>query len=799
MALKKSESVKKTIVSSALLFIAIASYCQVDHAGEIRYALTQYQQNALTEKIYVHTDKNYYLAGEILWFKIYDVDGTFHHPIDISKLAYIELLDSDNKPQLQGKIVLADGLGNGSFYLPVSINSGNYKLRAYTNWMKNFGPDFFFEKKILIVNSQKAIATEARLKELPPDIHFFPEGGNLVAGIGSRVAFKVVGPDGSGIGCSGYIVDDTGDTATRFRTFQFGMGSFDFTPLAGHFYRAFFEMPDGKKIRSDLPEIFPRGYVLRLSSAESDKIAVEVHSNMSTGGAVYLFVHTGQSVKFGKRLVLQNGEIRFLVGLNELGEGISHFTIFDDNGSPVCERLYFKTPTRKLEMKLNPDGTAYKTRDQIRLSIEVTDEQDKPAAADMSVSVFNLDSLQNIDGPDIASYFWLTSDLKGAIESPEYYLRPSADQAMAVDNLMLTQGWRRFDWSKVLSNAGRSPAFPPEYNGHIIVGKVVDARSGKEERNITAYVSIPSTSARVFASTSDSTGTVKFETKNIYGTHEIIAQTNSRDDSLARVDIANPFFEKYSDIKLQPFKVAENLRHMIEDQSISMQVQNIWSSDKLSAFVNSPADTNAFFGNPSKTYLLDKYTRFTTLEEVLREYVELTSVRLRKGEFHLQVADVRRSQFFDGEPLVLLDGVPMFDMNKFMAYDPLKIKRLDVLNERFLENVTSFDGILSFTTYKGNLPGFDLDPHAAVLDYEGLQVRREFYSPVYDTEQKRSSNFPDFRNVLCWSPDIRTDSSGKNKLNFYASDIPGKYAVIVEGLSPDGRMASKSVFIEVKD
>jgi len=136
-------------------------------------------------------------------------------------------------------------------------------------------------------------------------------------------------------------------------------------------------------------------------------------------------------------------------------------------------------------------------------------------------------------------------------------------------------------------------------------------------------------------------------------------------------------------------------------------------------------------------------------------------------------------------------------MDKIIALDPLKIRRLDVVRERYFWGPASAEGIMSYTTYKGDLGGLDMDPHAVVLDYEGLQLQREFYSPVYDTEAKGNSSIPDFRNTLYWNPDIRTGESGHLKLNFYTGDRTGSYMGIVEGISPDGETGYRYFYFEV--
>ena len=179
-----------------------------------------------------------------------------------------------------------------------------------------------------------------------------------------------------------------------------------------------------------------------------------------------------------------------------------------------------------------------------------------------------------------------------------------------------------------------------------------------------------------------------------------------------------------------------------------MQVQNIYTGNKLKQFNPLAPDTIAFYMKPDSRYFLDTYTRFTTLEEVLREYVTMLDVIRQGGKFHLPMMEASAQGFFTEYPLILLDGVPVFDIDRFMKYDPCKIRKLEMVNRRYIYRGAHFDGILNWTTYDGNLPGFELDPRAAVIDYEGLQLEREFYSPVYDTDAKLSSHLPDFRNLL---------------------------------------------------
>jgi hypothetical protein len=154
--------------------------------------------------------------------------------------------------------------------------------------------------------------------------------------------------------------------------------------------------------------------------------------------------------------------------------------------------------------------------------------------------------------------------------------------------------------------------------------------------------------------------------------------------------------------------------------------------------------------------------------------------------------------FLDGDPLVLLDDVPVFNIDKVIGIDPLKVKKLEVIRDRYYYGPSVQEGILSYTTYKGDLGGAEMDPHAVVLDYEGLQLQREFYSPVYDTDMAAKSRVPDFRNLLYWQPNVNTNPGRKSQLSFYTSDQTGKYVGLVQGITPDGDAGSQYFSFEVK-
>lgn len=794
--MKKLKRVAKIIVLSigGLLFWQATCFAQT--IDEIRNSFTQYQQSTVQEKVFVHTDKSVYLPGEIIWFKIYAVDAAFHKLFNLSKVVYVDVIDNGHNAVIQAKIAIKNGTGNGSLYIPVSVSNGNYKLRAYTNWMKNFSPDYYFEKNITIVNPLKSPDAPAKETAAVYDVQFFPEGGNLVAGIASKVAFKVTTPRGDGLAVyRGAVINQHNDTVCRFQPLKFGIGSFMFTPVANNTYKGIIKTSSGISVTKELPGVNSRGYVMQLKDNGST-LEVTVNSNAG-GNEVFLFVHTRQFLKVAESAPLNSGAARFSIDKSKLGDGVSHITIFNNAKQPVCERLYFKRPKQQLLINATTDQPQYSTRKKVSINIEAKSTTGAAIPANLSLSVYRIDSLQHLDTDDIFSYLWLRSDLRGNIETPGYYFKNTNGEAdAAIDNLMLSQGWRRFQWNNILNNTRPAFTFLPEYNDHLITAKITSTITGNPAKDVVTYLSVPGKRVQLYVSKSDSSGRLVFNTKQLFGPGEVVAQTNSERDSTFRIDVLSPFSEQYSKYDWPKYGLSPDIKKALEEHSLAMQVQNVYAGNKIKRFYDPGVDSAGFYARPYKTYLLDNYTRFTTMEEVLREYVREDNIVRSRGRYHIKV--LNENGFLDGDPLVLLDDVPVFNIDKVMAIDPLKVRKLEVIRDRYFYGPSVNEGVFSFTTYKGDLGGVEMDPHAVVLDYEGMQLKREFYTSVYDTEKAEKSRVPDFRNLLFWSPDVYTSQAGKGFVSFYTSDQKGRYVGSIQGINDNGNTGSQYFSFEVK-
>jgi hypothetical protein len=791
------------------LLLYASSFGQINKINEITTGYIDYAKNHLSEKIYVHTDRSYYFCGDILWFKIYLANDADNKLLSVSKVAYIEVLNTMHQPILQGKIAIENGTGSGSFDLPPSIPSGNYELRAYTNWMKNDSPDHYFKKIITIINATQNLDSSLVHSNIQYDAQFLPEGGNLVSGLINTIAFKVSDIYGNGVDCEGVVIDQSKDTVAHFQSSRFGMGQFLLMPKNRKNYTAVIILKDSVVITKTLPGAYDKGFVMHVSREDIHRLKISVQSSGNIPSPnMYLVAETRQHIDFAKGLPVENNHAVFIIDTDSLTDGMAQITLFNEELQPVCERLWFKRPKNKMLIRAKADKQTYNHRDKINIDLLTTNQSGDTLGSNLSVSVYRLDSLRKASPVDVFSYLWLSSNCRGYIEDPEYYFKNDDAQTNAdLDNLLLTQGWRKFDWKNALQAKAYSFNYIPENYGHIITGRITNDITGKPAAGIIVYLSVPGKRIQLYGNVSNELGLIHFDMKDFYGTNQVVLQTNTTKDTTYHLEIFSAFSEKYSDGLWPSLHVSENSSNELQMANLHLKIENAYHQKDMQKLHLLSIDTLPFYYKPSKTYLLDDYTRFTSMEEVMREYVAEVNVSRRGKKYHFftlnePAIDLRAKQttqtIFDTNPLMLLDGVPVFSADNIIAYDPLKVQKLEVVTAKYYWGPVIADGIVSYTTYKGNLDGYTLNPHDLVVDYEGLQQQRIFYSPDYSTAEAIKSRLPDFRDVLYWSPELNTDQKGDGHLSFYTGDISGKFVVELQGILSNGEAGATRFILNVE-
>ncbi|MBX2897738.1 MAG: hypothetical protein KF763_20015 [Cyclobacteriaceae bacterium] len=756
------------MMRTLLLYLTACTITFSQQKHPLAVAFNNYSYQNLQEKIFIHTDKNFWVAGETSWFKIYLVHGQSHEPVNSSRVAYVELIGSENQIILQTKVELTNGFGNGYINIPPSISSGNYYLRAYTRWMQNYSAEFYYHQSVTIVNTFRRLFDDVVHKSPDIDIQFFPEGGQWIDGIPHKLAFRAIDQNGTGIDFKGALINSKGDTLLHFSPQKFGIGFLEMIPSTNEDYTAIIRH-QSKVIRTKLPPVKTTGFALQVADSLG-LFQVTIKAKGIYDQPLSLLAHTRHHVKAVFTNRLNNGISEFKIAHSELEAGISHITLFDALGQPVCDRLIFKKPD-STALQVSTDKAQTSTRKKIVINMQSPNAH----VSNLSVSVTRHDSLSQFLQPDIVSYLLLTSDLKGTIESPHYYITASAK---AIDNLMLTHGWSRFTWPDV---AEPIPVqYLPEYRSHLIEATVTDKQTHAPLPGVIAYVGAANKKIELAGGITNKNGLLLVEANYLKGPHKLILQSPY---AQAKIEVKSPFASDFVKLHLPAITLTEKNATALINRSISMQVTDAFAKPVDTVLKQ---DSSAFYGTAPETYLLDNYTRFPIMEEVMREYVKSVWVRKKGDQFVFKLVDRNKGNLLDGESLVLLDGVPVLNLNDIMAFDPLKIKQLDIIPGRYFVGSLAFDGIVSYRTYKGDLGGFAFSTEPVMIDYEGLQRTKEFYSPRYETVSEINSRIPDGRHLLYWNPYVQINGSKATQLEFYTSDQPGTYQVIVQGLAVNG-------------
>jgi len=320
--------------------------------------------------------------------------------------------------------------------------------------------------------------------------------------------------------------------------------------------------------------------------------------------------------------------------------------------------------------------------------------------------------------------------------------------------------------------------FIPETQGHIIRAVANEDLNGK---NI--FLSEPGRPAKLSTGIPDSAGAVTFLTGLDAVGDVVVPQIYFEGKHNGNIKVLSPFSEEYIEEKQEGVSEVES---DIQKPLLAQQVAYHYGQEEK--VVNGETvDTSMFFPKTDYTYLLDDYTRFPTMEEVLREYV--VGVLVQKKGNNYRFESVSRDKFGIAtvhQPVVLIDGIPV-SANAAIKLDPLKVKKLDILTRSYYYGTAVFDGIISFQTYDGKLGEMNLDPGVIPVEYPGIQLSRIPVFPEYNTAHKKSSRLPDFRTTLYWNPSISRTSNGNFSFEFYTSDMKGKYLVVVEGMNREGK------------
>jgi hypothetical protein len=364
-----------------------------------------------------------------------DLKNLGNEAIRNKKVNYTIILDGNSittattKTDLEGKALV-------QFKLPTEFKSADGLI------------NFKLEYQEIVESISRSIPIV--LNEI--DLQFLPEGGNYVAGLAQKVAFIAKDEFGAPVDVAG-ILRLGEDTLSLFRSYHQGMGSFVFTPkLTDETYTIQITEPAG--MRTDLPlEWKSKRGNLSLNVLHQDKKGLTVNLLAAKEQEVSLCLQMQGKLPFYHRFKTKKGKNIVSIPTDSLPIGIAQLTVFDVNLQAETERLVFVNQHKQLHLDISTNKTQYQPGEEVKLSLEVRDQDSIPVQGNFSVGVVDEKNLTLADDKqdNILSQLLLSADLKGEIYEPSFYFDPKESKAdTALDYVLLTHGWRRFEWKKLL-------------------------------------------------------------------------------------------------------------------------------------------------------------------------------------------------------------------------------------------------------------------------------------------------------------------------------------------------------------
>lgn len=791
-----------TIVTTVLLTIpALSLTYQISGVQEPDQKLEEYTRLTASQKLYLHMNKSDYLAGETIWFNAYLVNSVTHQPDTASTNIYVDLINSSGV-LMEKRVMLAEkGVAEGDISLPMALPDGNYYLRAYTDWMKNFPEEFFYKRYLYIENSQYEdmiprleVRSNRRfnrnLNRMAGDfsIAFFPEGGNLVQGTTNRIAFKAIDALGRGLDVEGVVTDDSGNEIARFSTLHSGMGSFDLQPEPGVIYSASVEHNGSRPQDFDLPKVMSSGVGLRVDREGTD-IFLNLYSARSSDGRGYngnfdIIGHTRGMVFYKETVSMNDGVAEAVIPENLFESGITHFTVFSGNREPVAERLVYIDLDDSFSIIPNVVKGEHEGQQYLGLQIGIADREGNPVEGTFSMSVLTGDYLPPGSSENILTHYLLSSDLDGFIEEPQEYFDPEKEMETELDHIMMTHGWRRFDWKSVLS--GEMPDFTHTPSSSLNVeGRVTDPAKDEPVNNFEVEMRVIDHNDN-YTTRTDGRGNFVFDGLEYPDSYRVeISSRRLPGDYPPKIELLTG--------QVTGFDYDPNI--FTQEEQITSRGRD-WR--RVSDAGRSPYAVTTDRTRSPQSYGVPDQTIYIDREKVTQRTVYDVLVERGQG---IQV--VGNQIMFRGpssinlssEPMFMLDGVQTSKDN-VLSYSPREIERIELFRgtSAAIFGVRGGSGVIIAYSRQAGDRGFQDSKEYLLVGYH---TPREFYSDYLSASPAAASG-SDHARTIHWEPDLLDEEKEDNTVFFPYSPNIRSMKIVIEGVGLNGGIAAGEFTLELR-
>lgn len=734
-------------------------------------------------KMKLEFDRKAYGSGDEVTASL-DLQTNANQPLSDHSFNYIASLDGQQLKTLQGK---TDGSGKAKlkFQLPDGLKTND----GLVNVMIEFQG-----------------LTESISRSIPIllntiDLKFYPEGGDLVAALRSRVGFRALNEFGKPADIEGVVIDDQGAEVGTFKSHHQGMGAFDFYPGEGRTYHAKVTRPVGVDQTYELPEAIDRGYILNVARNDQKELGIVIRSTESE--AMSLVAQVRGEVYWASEVGVTRGETKVNLPLSKFPIGVCQLTLFDSKGIARAERMAFVNRDKQMNVEIKTNKEKYLPREKVKMTVKVTDERGMPMPAQLSMAVVNDQLLSFADDKSgtILSQLLLEPDLKQKVEEPRFYFdKQEAKSMVALDHLMMTSGWRRFVWEEVLTD--RLPTLVHQGERATVTGTVFDAYTYQPIPH--ASISAPQSQMGLL---SDKTGKFTITQMDLAVDNQLIASADNYGDQ--PYTVAN--YGQHLNIYLYPNRPNRPMggADFGEDDFMVEEAEAV-EMDAVAIVAEAPQP---------------QMERAMAAAPVMRaDVVQIAGARNNRGRKRMKAKGGMGNAAKKAPAMRMGANKPMDRPKADVAPRPDANKDFKALAKNEAKEMVA-DGIVprdqNAQQEQPGQPGDNLLDDAdddmngfmdiasgTVVDARFAQIAandklaeeqrnqpaqfyraREFSAPVYtdhEAEAPFAGKRSDFRSTIYWNPVIEVDRTGKAVIEFYCSDEISSFRTVVEGIAHDG-------------
>ncbi len=761
------------------------------------------------EKMHIHFDKQVYNKDETIWYKLYLlVDNSLS---GLSKNVYVDWYDTDGKMLRQTVSPIFQSTAKGSFDLPVDYAGAFVRVKAYTRWMLNDDTSFIYQKDILINNGKAPIKKQAISRTR---LELFPEGGTLVEGLEEKIAFKSTNQYGIPVRVKAVLMNDKNKVLDTLKILHDGMGSFMLRPLAGEKYRVEWTDENGAKGSTAITNIQQQGVALSIQGT-NDKALIQVQrtENVAENSKqLFLLVHMNErpiykvQLKMPEKLLLNTA-----VPIDELQTGILQFSLFTSDWIPLEERILFvNNRMHEFNARVNPGIINLNKRGKNIVEVFVSDT----AVTNMSVSITDAE-LSGAEQYNIYSDFLLSNQLRGYIHNPAYYMKSDADSiTRRLDLVMMTNGWRRFDWNKIKAAVEPKLTFLPETDFMKLQGKVYGiGTGGSSNTQLNLILANKDSSKNMYFVPVNKDGSFEERDVFFFDTAKVYYNLNADNKNVGRVTEVQlnngllkkqpgstirmdqqPYLQTWSDslalVRMNMFLAEEEkLRKSMASATLQEVVVQAKIKNPMQELDERYASGLFSAG--------DAYSFDLTSDKALGAFNVLTYLQGKVAGLQISGSGSQMSLSWRGGTPSLYLNEMISNVDMVQSIPITDIAYIKVMRPPFFgSGGGGADGAIAIYTKKGG-DARKSDPGKKGMEttiLAGYSRFREFYSPSYE---KDGSYDADTRSTLYWNPYIITNKkTPRFRIEFYNNDFSKKLLLVLEGINADGKMTRTVKYLE---